>query len=950
MKFVSTLRSKMTAVAVAILLLVGLSTSSSALESAPGSIPEAGISETQPTSGSEASTSETQPTSDSEASTSETQPTLGSEASTSETQPTSGSEPGTPESQPTLGSEGGASGSTPTLSPEEDTSGSLPASSPVSETGSLVLTMDGDQAVRHEHQIQITITPGESLTGLYGDVELYQGMGSDIFLTHGQSVVIEGLPAGAQYAIKDAYPHRGYCTTPSGVEGDVPAGGQATANFTCCKDPVGRLMVTQTVSGIDADIDKGFNFDIELSDMSINGKYGDVVFDDGKAEFSLKHGESVTADGLPVGTEYTVTEDAEDGYITEPTCNEGIISESGTCTASFQNTWWGLTVTERVTGSAGDTDRYFGFEIRLDNATLNGQYGDLFFENGVAEFKLKSDQKVTVSGLPAGTHYTVTEDDASSDGYTTSWTGDTGVILSGSTVNVLCINNKDAGSSEPLPQTSEGNLTVRKVLTGTASQSDRDFHFSVELSDKSISGTYGEMTFRNGMAEFALRGGETLTATGLPAGTTYKIIELEANEDGYSTTSSGATGTVVEGETAYVVFYNHRDGIPTGDLSVRKAVPSGDKEFHFHFTLTLNDTSINGRYGDVVFVNGVASFTLRDSETIVCRGLPKGVVYKVEEAEANQGGYVTREENASGTIEAGRTIEVKFVNTYEKPTGKLVIRKVVLGSQTDQQFNFVLELSDPALSGQYGDLLVSGGRAEFTLKDGEEVVVSGLPEGTSYTVTEKEADQNGFHTTAYNANGTVVGNKTVSVLFENRRVTGGLQIEKLVKGPDPNKARSYQFFLELGDHSIQGTYGDLTFVDGTAAFTLKHGESIKVEGLPAGITYKVTEVPSSDPENPYTIQATGDQGVIVEGAVTQITFVNNYVTPGNPPDSPPENPPDNPPDNPPPENPPDPPDNPPGVPQTGDAHATQLWLNLMLLSGACLLLLLRSNRIVRKHN
>ena len=47
--------------------------------------------------------------------------------------------------------------------------------------------------------------------------------------------------------------------------------------------------------------------------------------------------------------------------------------------------------------------------------------------------------------------------------------------------------------------------------------------------------------------------------------------------------------------------------------------------------------------------------------------------------------------------------------------------------------------------------------------------------------------------------------------------------------------------MTLGDQGIKGTYGDMTFTNGVATFTLKHKEVKTAKGLPTGITYTVTE-------------------------------------------------------------------------------------------------------------
>ena len=57
---------------------------------------------------------------------------------------------------------------------------------------------------------------------------------------------------------------------------------------------------------------------------------------------------------------------------------------------------------------------------------------------------------------------------------------------------------------EPTPT---GNLTVSKTISGNAADSTKAFDFTVTLGDTSINGTYGDMSFTNGVATFTLKGG-----------------------------------------------------------------------------------------------------------------------------------------------------------------------------------------------------------------------------------------------------------------------------------------------------------------------------------------------------------------------------------------------------------------------------------------------------------
>ncbi|MCH5194454.1 MAG: hypothetical protein J1F11_10865 [Oscillospiraceae bacterium] len=103
--------------------------------------------------------------------------------------------------------------------------------------------------------------------------------------------------------------------------------------------------------------------------------------------------------------------------------------------------------------------------------------------------------------------------------------------------------------------------------------------------------------------------------------------------------------------------------VPPGDLTVSKTVtgPEGEKDKDFGFTVTLDDKLISGTFGDMTFTKGVASFTLKDGESVTADGLPSGITYIV--TESGSAGYTVSSENASGTIPENDTITAAFTNS-----------------------------------------------------------------------------------------------------------------------------------------------------------------------------------------------------------------------------------------------------------------------------------------------
>ena len=132
-----------------------------------------------------------------------------------------------------------------------------------------------------------------------------------------------------------------------------------------------------------------------------------------------------------------------------------------------------------------------------------------------------------------------------------------------------------------------------------------------------------------------LNAGNSWTATidDLPkfVGDTREEIEYiwtEPSVDGYNLTSVDTEGTVT-------TFTNTRE---SGDLTVEKYLVSelaADADVEFKFVVTLNDTTINGNYGDMTFKDGVAEFTLKGGERATAEDLPANVEYEVKEIAAD---------------------------------------------------------------------------------------------------------------------------------------------------------------------------------------------------------------------------------------------------------------------------------------------------------------------------
>ena len=103
-----------------------------------------------------------------------------------------------------------------------------------------------------------------------------------------------------------------------------------------------------------------------------------------------------------------------------------------------------------------------------------------------------------------------------------------------------------------------GNLTVNKKVAGTDGDKNQEFNFKVTLS-KPVNGTYGDMTFTDGVANFTLKHDESKKGVNLPANISYTVVEDDYSKDGYTTTSINSTGTITKDKTTEVSFTNTKN-------------------------------------------------------------------------------------------------------------------------------------------------------------------------------------------------------------------------------------------------------------------------------------------------------------------------------------------------------------------------------------------------------
>ena len=258
---------------------------------------------------------------------------------------------------------------------------------------------------------------------------------------------------------------------------------------------------------------------------------------------------SYTFDVVDENQTWYLWEDDLNGYVTtatkaNPTTINGKQTREGTLTNVGTIKPASLKLTKTVTGknvTTSDKDKSFAFNVTLTNsdATLfsgTKVYDDTIFNNGVATVYLKNGESKTISDLPAGTKYTVTE--ASSDGFTSSLTNGSGTLTAGTAAQVTATNTKS-----DVPTT---DVVISKDLTsnyaGKAPYKDENFAFTVNLSGLQANQDY---TLSNGTSYKSdavgdatitvnLKAGSSVIIKSLPIGAKYKVSEAGITRNGYS--------------------------------------------------------------------------------------------------------------------------------------------------------------------------------------------------------------------------------------------------------------------------------------------------------------------------------------------------------------------------------------------------------------------------------
>lgn len=580
-------------------------------------------------------------------------------------------------------------------------------------------------------------------------------------------------------------------------------------------------------------------------------------------------------------------------------------------------------------GSPSTDDKIFKFNIELSSdddkisvmLVNKKNYGDVTIEGGKGSFYLSNGGNVNLTGIPAGVKYHITED--ATDGYESVLTNEDGTIQKNKTATVTCTNTR-----KTQPEVKKQTLTIKKIVKNGDNKDNFTFHISFSNLEKNVKYKYkkgdAETAFasdKDGTADvtFTLADNESVVFEDIPENTKYQVTEdankyyasyeiadavktvqqKNANEQTDQSLSTG-TETVDADENAAVTFTNtgkEPDVPKTEKLKIRIKKIWNDNEdagntrpgnitvYLMQDENIIKNIELNADNGWEAEIDGLEVLK-EDGKT----------EYKYSVNEENVSGYDSNVVESEETDAAGDGGKVKVftITNTKTETGSLKVSKTVEGNGADRNkaFKFKVELKNGGnpVSGVYpldgtagsktGTIVFDeNGMASFELPDGESIVITGLPVGADYTVTENayknyKPSDNGKY------NGKIETGKTGEISVVNTYDEKyDISVSKTVKGNQGDKSKNFEFVLKLtgsdglvvpGSVDIEknGNFETMKVVDGEVKFTLSHGEKIIFKKLPAGVKYEVTETVTDG----YKMTCDNNSGVLRTNA--NIGFVN----------------------------------------------------------------------------
>lgn len=445
------------------------------------------------------------------------------------------------------------------------------------------------------------------------------------------------------------------------------------------------------------------------------------------------------------GDHGTLTGDDNSGNVVHPNLKKGDTTPDApdvNAAEGYYFTGWKPTVAEIVTGNAEYTAQYekkneIIVVAKSATKTYDGSEQSI---SGFEQTEFTINGKIyTVSGLTAS----VSGIDANT--YTNEVTG---------TAVVKDDNGNDV-TGQFTVKTQDGTLTIKQAEVTITADNKEKF---VDEADPQFTYTISGIVEADKDKKVTLtiireKGG---TPEGEQAGS-YNIIPQDASIEG----SNNYTFKYVNG----TLTIKERKAI-TVTLTAKKLLDGDLAKDAFTFALKDKDQEIiqtknNNENGIVTF--DALTFSSKGTYTYYMHEVAGGdqyikyddTVYKIVITvdKGADGNYEVKSQTYTVVSESDEAVpldSIIFNNTTK--TGSLIISKVVAGNAADKnkEFTFTLTLSENGeiMPGEvkYGGFTFKDGKYTFKLKNGGDEIFTGLPVGTTYTITE--SDNSGYTVSA----------------------------------------------------------------------------------------------------------------------------------------------------------------------------------------------------------
>ncbi|MCH5186996.1 MAG: VWA domain-containing protein [Oscillospiraceae bacterium] len=585
-------------------------------------------------------------------------------------------------------------------------------------------------------------------------------------IAHGNTFRLSKIPVGATYTITETDP-KGYTlkdVTGDGTVNNKVASGTVTEKdqtyswtFTNYKDKeFGSIKVKKIVSGVKTDA--SFPFEITLT-LPLGYSIDDVQAASGSnitgwtnkgdrtytATFSLAHDGTFELSKVPVGTSYTIKETDSKGYTvtvndqSSDTASGIVANKAQTYSWTFNNAKEGSIEIEKVVTGAVDAESEFDFTVTLDmsavetdfdidNVTVSGA-AIRWTDNGdgtyTGIFKLKHNEKVNISGLPVGTEYTI-EETITGDKYTLH-----GVVSHKTDKDGEVITEED--SDKPV----QAGTTNKGVGSGSVEQ-DITHHWEYENAPPDLGAIEITKTVEGADEDDSDYNDEEFEFT--------VTLDASAIETGFDISK-----VVVSGEVTSIDWSDpDNDGIYTGTFSLKHGKTVKISNLPAGVTYTVTESQIAGEYT----LQGIESHKTNIDGTITEETEPGSGIYE------NVPAGTVGNDIGSGEVEKDVTHHWEFTNSLRPKKGSLEVGKIVTGNRADpdKEFGFTVKLTAPEGKELDPDELEISGLTEeeyswvkdeatgewslsFKLKADQTVTISGILEGTKYTVEETDKNE-----------------------------------------------------------------------------------------------------------------------------------------------------------------------------------------------------------------